>query len=1163
MSTASAHSVDSRHSVTQRSNFDVEDISYLIEHYDEEGKRKRDSTTSQEIAGPNRGFKSARLATDEDDISTPAHSPSHERLFASMKLPYGVLYEIARFASTKGSGYETLDKTRLPELQGLKTADAVAKVPALFGIAISAVDEASTRELAAKAPWKELDLEDEHLARDTYSGLGLSLEAPDWFGGKVHFLGKISKDGKSFKVSLKQAELGPSDRFARRWGSSHFLTLNLSKDVLNQGPKLVKFLSRPFALGRSNSAPVLRLEEVCIHNIPDIGQKSSLFPPSGLTFPVVSEQDSDMTDGAGLINKAALRLIHHRLDMERWPTAIQCRVVGAKGLLVMHPNNVDETPTIWIRPSQIKVKHTQHSDPTLRTIDMLRSSHAQTRCRLPVETIINLAENGVPASAFMAAIEEAVVTALSPLVKWDGSEDAMLDLWVAVCQEGGVMPARAARKDTVLARLKGYSETSRKDKEEEDDDEDLAEQPSSTAWWVDQTSGCPSSLEETVLYLLDSGFKPQDCSVLREKLSKVVDNCVKRYIDSFRIDLPIGMSAMAFLVPDELGVLGEGEFFFKSSRHDLQTGDGMPTDILIGPALITRHPYRPMCRRHVPVHFALHDVKERRIQWTAVDKPELRHFTDVIVLSTKGPRRAADFLSGGDYDGDKGLLVWHPSFVDPHLTIQQEPVGVASAFSPNNELVAEFLERTRTMTPAQQLSEMQAYLLSAVLNISVVGKYSNWHLNALYTLGYRDPETIRLAYMFCKTLDGAKTGLTVLPQQFEDDRRKYDKRPPKWREAEKKKNQDSSNLPHLTRDTQKLGPFIMDILYRHSDKTRWGTTWGQELKADIDRKFKGTEHVVDQDLVSPWLQFVERDEEKQKTDERRRATVIMLATHTLSIVGLPENDRHLAEEALSVAQNPPLSDRELILEHVRIVSHKHKQKIGPHFTKLPIEKRQDILRELSRDFASNLAGLKLEPPEAARLKASCAYWYDSDSRAGLKRLKWSRFPWDVAFREARAHLAIFGQQVDSCSGKVRLSKWFTTTAPKAKAKIVKDVTQLVLARRTRMCNFLEYKDTKVVYRRYASLFFVTGISSSDNELVTLEIIHRYVEVLDRYFGNVCELDLIFNFQKAYAILDELIISGELQESSKKSVLRVVTQSDTVEEQETSEDSMARLGSRSG
>ncbi|WWC90796.1 uncharacterized protein L201_005733 [Kwoniella dendrophila CBS 6074] len=148
----------------------------------------------------------------------------------------------------------------------------------------------------------------------------------------------------------------------------------------------------------------------------------------------------------------------------------------------------------------------------------------------------------------------------------------------------------------------------------------------------------------------------------------------------------------------------------------------------------------------------------------------------------------------------------------------------------------------------------------------------------------------------------------------------------------------------------------------------------------------------------------------------------------------------------------------------------------------------------------------------------------------------------------------------SRQGKVRLAKWFQTLPPKTKAKIVKDVTQLVLARRTRMCNFLEYKDTKVIYRRYASLFFITSISPGDNELITLEVIHRYVEVLDRYFGNVCELDLIFNFQKAYAILDELIIAGELQESSKKAVLKIVAQSDAIEEAEVSEDSLSRLGS---
>ncbi|KAI7291804.1 glycoside hydrolase family 67 protein, partial [Hortaea werneckii] len=120
---------------------------------------------------------------------------------------------------------------------------------------------------------------------------------------------------------------------------------------------------------------------------------------------------------------------------------------------------------------------------------------------------------------------------------------------------------------------------------------------------------------------------------------------------------------------------------------------------------------------------------------------------------------------------------------------------------------------------------------------------------------------------------------------------------------------------------------------------------------------------------------------------------------------------------------------------------------------------------------------------------------------------------------------------------------------KDKAKIIKDVSQLVLARRTRMCNFIEYKDTKIVYRRYASLFFIAATDPTDNELLTLEIVHRYVEQMDKYYGNVCELDIIFNFQKAYFILDELLLAGELQESSKKNVLRVIGAQDGLEEME--------------
>jgi len=134
----------------------------------------------------------------------------------------------------------------------------------------------------------------------------------------------------------------------------------------------------------------------------------------------------------------------------------------------------------------------------------------------------------------------------------------------------------------------------------------------------------------------------------------------------------------------------------------------------------------------------------------------------------------------------------------------------------------------------------------------------------------------------------------------------------------------------------------------------------------------------------------------------------------------------------------------------------------------------------------------------------------------------------------------------SKQGKLRLAKWFVPLSSKAKAKIVQDVSQLALNRRPRMCNFLEYKGKKIVYRRYASLFFICEIDEHDNELVTLEVIHRYVEVLDRYFGNVCEMDLIFNFQKAYAVLDELMMAGEVQEPSSSTVIQMAQNSDNWE-----------------
>ncbi|KAI4882022.1 hypothetical protein NFI96_012512 [Prochilodus magdalenae] len=136
----------------------------------------------------------------------------------------------------------------------------------------------------------------------------------------------------------------------------------------------------------------------------------------------------------------------------------------------------------------------------------------------------------------------------------------------------------------------------------------------------------------------------------------------------------------------------------------------------------------------------------------------------------------------------------------------------------------------------------------------------------------------------------------------------------------------------------------------------------------------------------------------------------------------------------------------------------------------------------------------------------------------------------------------------SRQGKLRLQKWYVPLSDTQKKKISREVIQMVLARKPKMCSFLEWRDLKIVYKRYASLYFCCAVEDQENELITLEIIHRYVELLDKYFGSVCELDIIFNFEKAYYILDEFILGGEAQETSKKIVLKAIEQADMLQEE---------------
>ncbi len=55
----------------------------------------------------------------------------------------------------------------------------------------------------------------------------------------------------------------------------------------------------------------------------------------------------------------------------------------------------------------------------------------------------------------------------------------------------------------------------------------------------------------------------------------------------------------------------------------------------------------------------------------------------------------------------------------------------------------------------------------------------------------------------------------------------------------------------------------------------------------------------------------------------------------------------------------------------------------------------------------------------------------------------------------------------------------------------------------------------------------------------LDLIQVFVEALDRLFENVCELDLIFNFETLHATLAEMIVGGVVIETALERVVEGV------------------------
>ncbi|KAF8971493.1 clathrin adaptor complex small chain-domain-containing protein [Flammula alnicola] len=134
------------------------------------------------------------------------------------------------------------------------------------------------------------------------------------------------------------------------------------------------------------------------------------------------------------------------------------------------------------------------------------------------------------------------------------------------------------------------------------------------------------------------------------------------------------------------------------------------------------------------------------------------------------------------------------------------------------------------------------------------------------------------------------------------------------------------------------------------------------------------------------------------------------------------------------------------------------------------------------------------------------------------------------------------------SGVSRLTKFYTPLHQSTQA-VVQKIFSLVSTRPAGLCNFLDAPELeeflgikgdtderwRVVYRSYATLFFVFVVDGAESELGILDLIQVLVESLDRAFENVCELDLVFHFDEVHHILAEIIQGGLVLETNVEEI----------------------------
>ncbi|SSD58822.1 related to AP-3 complex subunit sigma [Saccharomycodes ludwigii] len=82
-------------------------------------------------------------------------------------------------------------------------------------------------------------------------------------------------------------------------------------------------------------------------------------------------------------------------------------------------------------------------------------------------------------------------------------------------------------------------------------------------------------------------------------------------------------------------------------------------------------------------------------------------------------------------------------------------------------------------------------------------------------------------------------------------------------------------------------------------------------------------------------------------------------------------------------------------------------------------------------------------------------------------------------------------------------------------------------------------DIQIIYKNFATLYFVFIVDDQESELAILDLIQTFVECLDMCFANVCELDLVFGWQTLQSVLEEMVQGGMVIETDKYEIVKAI------------------------